>query len=74
MSRRAHHLDWSKKSEKDDGTGNIRKPRNGVIEAEVGSGGTECVAVALGTSDQAVCTLAEPLHSMCRSGAGPGLL
>ena len=73
MSRRAHHLDWSKKSEKGDGIVNIRKARNGVVEAEVGSGETEYVVVALGTSDQAVCALAESLHSMCRPGAGPGL-
>ena len=57
MSRKVHHLDWCKKSEKDDGIVNIRKARSGVIEAEVGKAGNEGVAMALGTSNQAVCTL-----------------
>ena len=74
MSRKVYHLDWSKKSEEDDGIVNIRKARSGVIGDEVGKAGNEGVAVALGTSNQAVCTLNKSLYSMCGAGAMTGLL
>ena len=46
---RARHLDYSRKSEKDDGIGEIRKPlQRGAIGAEVGSGGNPMLEVRTG--------------------------